>query len=123
MHNYFYTIHCFLKIKCFQFFPTVKVVANYAEVGRVGTLEAGFNKFRLLKFSEIFTIVWILIIQSQLNKIKIFSDIKYPKHHFTIEIAQVRPAFDRKFNFRVFIWKRNTEIYWKEKETQGKFYS
>ena len=31
--------------------------ANYAEVCRVGNLEADFNKFRLFKFSEIFTIL------------------------------------------------------------------
>ena len=47
--------------------------------------------------------------QIQQRKVKnIFLD-KNSKNHFTIEIAQVRQLFGRKFNFSVNIWKQNTE--------------
>ena len=35
---------------------------------------------------------------------------KIPKNRFTIEIAQVRPTFGRKFNISVNICEQNTEI-------------
>ena len=48
-------------------FSIVKVTANYAEIGRVGILEAGiFNKFHLSKVSEIFTILlWNINIKTK----------------------------------------------------------
>ena len=86
------------------------MTTTYAEICRVGNLEADFNKFCLLKFSEIFTVLlWNKFKVSKENeKKKIFSD-KNPKNHFSIEIAWVRPIFGCKFNFRVHIWKQNTE--------------
>ena len=39
----------------------------------------------------------------------IILDKSSKKNHFTIELAQVRSIFGRKFNFRVHIWEQNTE--------------
>ena len=38
----FYSIHWFKKNQIFSCFPIVKMAANYAEIGRVGILEADF---------------------------------------------------------------------------------
>ena len=54
----FILVNYFLKNKIFSFFPTVKMKANYAETCRIGNLEADFNKFHLLNFSEIFTMLF-----------------------------------------------------------------
>ena len=44
MHRkvYIYSSHCFLKNQIFSLFPIVKMNANYAEICRVGNLEADF---------------------------------------------------------------------------------
>ena len=39
----------FKKIWIFSFFQTVKMTANYAEIGRVGKPEAGFQQVPLVK--------------------------------------------------------------------------
>ena len=41
----------------FSLFPLVKMNANYAEICRLGNLEANFQQFRLFIFSEIFTML------------------------------------------------------------------
>ena len=38
------------KIKYFHFFPIVKMNANYAEICRVGNLEADFQQVSLVQF-------------------------------------------------------------------------
>ena len=38
-------------------FPILKMAANYIKIDRVGNLDAGFNKFKLFKISEIFIIL------------------------------------------------------------------
>ena len=43
-------------------FPIVKIVANYAKIDGVGSLDGVFNKFHLLKISEFFAILlWNII--------------------------------------------------------------
>ena len=42
MHKKFYSSHWFIKIQIFSLFPIVKMNANYAEICRVGYLEADF---------------------------------------------------------------------------------
>ena len=52
MHKKFYSSQWFLKNPIFSLFPIVKMNENYAEICRVGNLEAD-----LFNFSEIFTIL------------------------------------------------------------------
>ena len=40
----------FYKMEYFHFFPIVKMNANYAEISRVGNLEADFQKVPLVQF-------------------------------------------------------------------------
>ena len=57
MHKKFYSSHLVLINHFFSPFPIVKMNANYAEICRVGNLEAGFEQFPLVQSSEIFTIL------------------------------------------------------------------
>ena len=62
------------------------MTANYAEIGRVGELEAGF------KFSNFFLNIVMkhkkLKISKKINKkIKIICPLKLPKYHFTVATA------------------------------------
>ena len=50
MHKKFYSSHCFLKNQVFSLFPIVKMNANYAEICRVGNLEADFQQVPLVQF-------------------------------------------------------------------------
>ena len=68
-----------LKIKYFHLIEKTNV--NYAEICRIGNLEADFNKFRLFNFSLCF---YTTIIQIK-GKV-IFLD-KNSKRHFTTDIA------------------------------------
>ena len=55
MHKKFYSSHWFLKNQVFSFFPIVKMNANYAEICRVGNMEADFQRPAcsiFLKFSQ-----------------------------------------------------------------------
>ena len=64
MYKTLSSIHQFSKNQIFLlffccFFPVVKITANYAKFNRVlGRLEAGFQQVQLVKFSEIFTILF-----------------------------------------------------------------
>ena len=62
-----------------------------------------FNKFHLFKFSESFK-----ILLQNINNIKNIFNKTFPKAHFTIEIAKVRPIFGHKINFTVNTWKLST---------------
>ena len=65
--------------------------------------------FNFLKYSQI--LLWnINNLNSAKKSKKHFLKQKIPKYHFTTEIAQVRPIFGYKFNFRVNVWEQNTEI-------------
>ena len=63
MHNKFYSSHWFLKNQICSLFPTVKMNANYAEICRVGYLEAEFLQVPLdqlfWKDSRVITVVLI----------------------------------------------------------------
>ena len=64
--------------------------ANYAEIYRIGYLEADFQQVPPVHlFSEIFTILLWNISNSNLAKKRkvIFLDTNLKKNHFTIEIA------------------------------------
>ena len=50
MHKKFYSSHWFLKNQVFSLFPIVKMNANYAEICRVGNLEADFQQVPLVQF-------------------------------------------------------------------------
>ena len=51
MREKFYSSHWLIKKKKkIFFFSIVKVNENYAEICRVGNMEADFNKFRLFNF-------------------------------------------------------------------------
>ena len=107
MHKNFYSSHWILKHQIFSLFPIVKLNANYAEIYRVSNLVADFQQVPLVQFfSEIFTILlWNI---NNLNSAKKRKNIflhKNSKNHFTIEIAQVRLIFGRKFICRVIIWE------------------
>ena len=52
MHKKFYSSHWFLNNQIFSLFPIVKTNANYAEICRVGNLEAEFQQ--VLLFCSIF---------------------------------------------------------------------
>ena len=49
MHKKF-SSHWFLKNQVFSLFPIVKMSANYAEICRVGNLEADFQQVPLVHF-------------------------------------------------------------------------
>ena len=89
MHKKFYSSHWFLKYQVFSLFPIVKMNANYAEICRVGNLEADFQQVPLaqffLKFSQY--CCETSIIQILQRNLKIIFLIKNSKNHFTIEIA------------------------------------
>ena len=59
MQKQFYSGQWYLKDQIFSLFPIVKMNANYAEICRVGNLEADFQHILLAHFffSEIFTIL------------------------------------------------------------------
>ena len=70
-------VHCILVIlfyflnQIFSLFPTVKMHANYAEICRVGNLEADFQQVLLVQFFWNFhNIVVKPIIQVQQRKVK-----------------------------------------------------
>ena len=73
MPKKFYSSQWFLKNPIFLLFPIVKMNENYAEICRVGNLEADFQQVLLihffLKFSQYFCET--LIIQIQQRKVKI----------------------------------------------------
>ena len=50
MHKKFYYSHWFLKNQIFSLFPIVKMDVNYAEICRVGNLEADFQPVSLVNF-------------------------------------------------------------------------
>ena len=51
MHKKFYSNHWFLKKnRIFSLFPIVKMNANYAEICRIGNLEADFRQVALVQF-------------------------------------------------------------------------
>ena len=50
MHKKFYSSDWFLKNQIFSLSPIVKMNANYAEICRVGNLEADFQQVPLVKF-------------------------------------------------------------------------
>ena len=50
MHNQFYYSQWFLNNQIFSLFPTVKMNANYAEICRVGNLEADFQQVMFVQF-------------------------------------------------------------------------
>ena len=54
MQNHLLTYRCtniFILNQIFSFFPIVKMAGNYAEIGRVGKLDAGFQQ---VPFVQIF---------------------------------------------------------------------
>ena len=53
MYKKFYSKHCFLKNQI-SLFPIVKMNANYAEICRVGNLEADFQQVLLVRFLFVF---------------------------------------------------------------------
>ena len=99
----FILVSGFQKNQIFSLFAIVKMNANYAEIYRVGNLGGRFSTSYacsiILKFSQYCCETSIIQIQ-QIKVKNIFLEKKNPKNHF-IEIAQVRPALGRKFNFRV----------------------
>ena len=50
MHKKFYSSQRFLKNPIFSLFPIVKMNENYAEICRVGNLEADFQQVSLVQF-------------------------------------------------------------------------
>ena len=50
MHEKVYSSHYFLKNQIFSLFPIVEKNANYAEICRVGNLEASFQQVPLVHF-------------------------------------------------------------------------
>ena len=50
MHKTFYSSHLILKNQIFSLFPIVKMNANFAEIWRVGNLEADFQQVPLVQF-------------------------------------------------------------------------
>ena len=50
MQKQFYSSQWFLKNQIFSLFPIVKMNANYAEICRVGNLEADFQQVLLVQF-------------------------------------------------------------------------
>ena len=83
MHEKFYSSQWFLENQTFSLFPIVKMNANYAEICRVGNLEANFQQVTLvyffLKFSQ--CCCETSIIKFQQRKIKnIFLDKKISNH-------------------------------------------
>ena len=83
MHKKFNNSHLFLKNQIFSLFPIVKMNANYAEICRLGNLEADFQQVPIvhffLKFSQCCCETSI-IINIQQRKIKnIFLDEKSPQ--------------------------------------------
>ena len=56
------------------------MAANFTEIGRVGTLEAGFQQVPFLNFHNI-------DMKHKLLKITIFPLIKIPIYHFTVATA------------------------------------
>ena len=50
MHKKFSYSHWFLKNQIYLLFPIVRMNANYAEICRVGNLEADFQQVRLVQF-------------------------------------------------------------------------
>ena len=50
MQKKFYASHWFLKNQVFSLFPIVKMNVNYAEICRVGNLEADFQQVPLVQF-------------------------------------------------------------------------
>ena len=50
MHKKFYSSHRFLKNQIFPLFPIVKMNANYAEICRIGNLEADFEQVPFVHF-------------------------------------------------------------------------
>ena len=63
--------------------------ANYAEICRVGKVQADLQQVPLVHFSDIFTQLWNNNNSNSAKKIKtsIFLDKKEKKNHFTIEFA------------------------------------
>ena len=49
MHKKFYSSHRLLKNQIFSLFSHSKMNANYAEICRVGNLEADFQRFPLVQ--------------------------------------------------------------------------
>ena len=50
MHKQFYSNHWFLKNQIFSLFPIVKMNTIYAEICRVGNLDADFQQAALVQF-------------------------------------------------------------------------
>ena len=50
MRKKFYSSQWFLKNQIFSLFPIVKMNENYAEICRVGNLEADFQQVSLVQF-------------------------------------------------------------------------
>ena len=50
MNKKFYSIDWILKIQIFSLFPIVKMNVNFAEICRVGNLEADFQQVLLVQF-------------------------------------------------------------------------
>ena len=50
MYKKFYSSHWILKNQIFSLFPIVKMNANFAEIYRVGKLEAEFQQVPLVQF-------------------------------------------------------------------------
>ena len=50
MHKKFYSIHWILKNQIFSLFPIIKMNANFAEICRVGNLEADFQQVPFVQF-------------------------------------------------------------------------
>ena len=54
MHEKIYSSHWFIKNQIFSLLPIVKMNANYAEICRIGNLEADFQQVALVQFFLIF---------------------------------------------------------------------
>ena len=53
-HKKFYSVHFLKKNQTFSLFVTVKMIANNAEICRVGSLETDFQQVLLVHFFWIF---------------------------------------------------------------------
>ena len=107
MHKKFYCGHWFLKNEIVSLFLIVKMNANYAEICRVGNLEADFQPSPLIHFFWNFQTSKIKI---QRRKIKnIFLDKTSQKSLYYRNCIGQTIFFGRKFNFTVNIWEQNTE--------------
>ena len=117
MYKNFYSSHWFSNNRIFLLFPMVKTNANYVEICRVGILEADFQLVPLvIFFFWSFTILMLNVNNSnsaKKSKKKYFLRQKLKKKSLYYKIAEVKPIFSRKFNFRVNIWE-NTQ---KQKKT------